>query len=497
MQESPSYFFYQKPEYPRDCKEAIDQCSSDTLSGVYTVKPDGYAEPFEVFCDNDISTVGWTIIQRRTDDSLTFQRGWEEYKNGFGFLSGEFWIGLDKLSYFTNQAKYELRVDMVLANGSSFYVKYNSFRISDEWSNYALVSTDGFRSNWSCIVSTCPHNLTQHSCTCESLCTDPITQTDCYSDCVETCVPKGCLVTGTNSYISNGDSFINVDCSQNCTCIDSQLSCNADYECSTDATCTVKNETRKCYCNEGYEGDGETCVRNTYTDCYDALQDGQTTDGVYTILPAGATTSFTVYCDMTGGGWTVFQRRTDGATDFYKTWNEYQQGFGSKDAGNDFWLGNEQIYQLTNQKGYKLRVDMVKSDGSPIYAEYTSFQIGDVSTKYRLSIGSYSGDAGNGLYYNNGGQFSTHDEDNDGCSHHDYAEGHKGGWWYTTTWCRECYYSYTYCYYFETRSGCNNIGTVSNLNGEYNGGNGKNIWWYYSSQCNLNSAEMKIRPSSV
>lgn len=103
----------------------------------------------------------------------------------------------------------------------------------------------------------------------------------------------------------------------------------------------------------------------------------------------------------------MFQRRTDGTTDFYKTWNEYQQGFGSKDAGHDFWLGNEQIYQLTNQKGYKLRVDMVKSDGSPIYAEYTSFQIGDVSTKYQLSIGTYSGDAGRFFFYMPSGRNKT------------------------------------------------------------------------------------------
>lgn len=84
------------------------------------------------------------VIQRGINLSLTFSRNWEDYKNGFGFLSSEFWIGNDKLSYLTNQALYELRIDITPCNGSSFYVNYNSFRISDEWSKYALASVGNF-----------------------------------------------------------------------------------------------------------------------------------------------------------------------------------------------------------------------------------------------------------------------------------------------------------------------------------------------------------------
>ena len=56
-----SYFYYQKAEYGRDCKEVFDQCSASNSSGVYLIKPDGYPHPFEVYCNNSIDSGGWTV----------------------------------------------------------------------------------------------------------------------------------------------------------------------------------------------------------------------------------------------------------------------------------------------------------------------------------------------------------------------------------------------------------------------------------------------------
>ncbi|PIK41673.1 hypothetical protein BSL78_21478 [Apostichopus japonicus] len=130
-------------------------------------------------------------------------------------------------------------------------------------------------------------------------------------------------------------------------------------------------------------------------DCLDVFNAGDTTDGIYTIKPTNWNgDSFDVFCNMTdGGGWTVFQRRVDGSVDFYRNWQSYKEGFGELD--HEFWLGNDKLYDLTNQGDYQLRIDMVNKDGAPYYAKFDFFRINDESDNYRLSgLGTYSGTAG-------------------------------------------------------------------------------------------------------
>lgn len=64
---------------------------------------------------------------------------------GFGFSSQEFWIGNHKLSYLTNQKTYELRIDVTTVDGLFFYIKYNKFRIGDEYGEYRLTSVGEYK----------------------------------------------------------------------------------------------------------------------------------------------------------------------------------------------------------------------------------------------------------------------------------------------------------------------------------------------------------------
>ena len=128
-----------------------------------------------------------------------------------------------------------------------------------------------------------------------------------------------------------------------------------------------------------------------------------------------------------GGGWTVFQRRQDGSVDFYRYWTDYENGFGN--LNGEFWLGLSKINSLTKEQSNTLRVDLGDFDGNTSYAQYTTFSVGNSTTEYTLTVGGYSGPAGESLYYHNGMGFSTRDNDNDS-SGGSCAQYWNGAWWF-------------------------------------------------------------------
>ena len=106
-------------------------------SGVYTIKPDN-DDAFDVYCDQKTTAGGgWTVFQKRLDGSIDFYRGWDDYKRGFGNLSGEFWLGLDKIQRLTTEPSM-LRVDLEDWSGNTAYAKYDAFAIGDKASKYKL-----------------------------------------------------------------------------------------------------------------------------------------------------------------------------------------------------------------------------------------------------------------------------------------------------------------------------------------------------------------------
>ncbi len=98
-----------------------------TGNGIYRVQPAG-STAFDVSCDMTTDGGGWTVFQRRQDGSVNFYLGHTAYVAGFGTLSGEHWLGLEKLRLLTVGGK-ELRVEVRRKTGATAYAKYQSFSV--------------------------------------------------------------------------------------------------------------------------------------------------------------------------------------------------------------------------------------------------------------------------------------------------------------------------------------------------------------------------------
>ncbi|XP_043355025.1 tenascin isoform X9 [Dermochelys coriacea] len=208
-------------------------------------------------------------------------------------------------------------------------------------------------------------------------------------------------------------------------------------------------------------------------DCSQALLNGESTSGLYTIYMNGnKSQSVEVYCDMIsdGGGWIVFLRRHNGKEDFYRNWRTYAAGFG--DPKDEFWIGLETLHKITSQGQYELRVDL-RDKGETAYALYDRFSVGDSKTRYRLKVDGYNGTAGDSMTYHSGRSFSTFDKDNDAAITN-CALSYKGAFWYKN---------------------CHRV----NLMGRYgDNSHSQGVNWFHwkGHEYSIQFAEMKLRPIS-
>ncbi|XP_025858612.2 tenascin isoform X5 [Vulpes vulpes] len=208
-------------------------------------------------------------------------------------------------------------------------------------------------------------------------------------------------------------------------------------------------------------------------DCSQAMLNGDTTSGLYTIyLNGDKAQALEVYCDMTsdGGGWIVFLRRKNGREDFYRNWKAYAAGFG--DRREEFWLGLDNLHKITAQGQYELRVDL-RDHGKTAYAVYDRFSVGDAKTRYKLKVEGYSGTAGDSMAYHNGRSFSTFDKDTDSAITN-CALSYKGAFWYKN---------------------CHRVNLMGRY-GDNNHSQGVNWFHWKGHEYSIQFAEMKLRPSN-
>ncbi|XP_030624900.1 angiopoietin-related protein 2a [Chanos chanos] len=135
--DTPSQSTTDKPSGPfKDCLQALED--GHTSSGMYLLKPQNANRLMQVWCDQRHDPGGWTVIQRRQDGSVNFFRNWETYKQGFGNIDGEYWLGLENIYWLTNQGNYKLLVTLEDWSGRKTFAEYASFRIESEADFYKL-----------------------------------------------------------------------------------------------------------------------------------------------------------------------------------------------------------------------------------------------------------------------------------------------------------------------------------------------------------------------
>ncbi|XP_051858607.1 ficolin-2-like [Drosophila albomicans] len=93
---------------------------------------------FHVLCDSQLAGPGWIVIQQRVGGKESFNRDWATYRKGFGSFESDFFLGLEKLHRITSLQRFELYIHLVAQNESTYNIRYDDFKISDEDNGYAL-----------------------------------------------------------------------------------------------------------------------------------------------------------------------------------------------------------------------------------------------------------------------------------------------------------------------------------------------------------------------
>ncbi|XP_055765016.1 fibrinogen gamma chain-like [Salvelinus fontinalis] len=131
-----------KPLTGKDCQDIANKGAK--TSGLYYVKPLKAKEQFLVYCEIDSFGRGFTVLQRRRNGNVDFNKDWIQYKEGFGYLSPddttEFWLGNEKMHLLSTQATipYVLRIVLTDWLGNKKHADYAAFKVGPEVDMYRL-----------------------------------------------------------------------------------------------------------------------------------------------------------------------------------------------------------------------------------------------------------------------------------------------------------------------------------------------------------------------
>ncbi|CAN9508125.1 unnamed protein product [Ophioblennius macclurei] len=133
----------QRLEHPVDALPLATDCTDlknrnpELLSGEYEIHPAASKVSFKVYCEMRPDG-GWTVIQKRTGSAVSFNKKWNSYENGFGQITGDHWLGLNKIYLLTKSKKTTLRVGLWDHKGKTAYAEYANFYLRNKHTSYRL-----------------------------------------------------------------------------------------------------------------------------------------------------------------------------------------------------------------------------------------------------------------------------------------------------------------------------------------------------------------------
>ena len=95
------------PWRPANCYE-IHKKKPELPDGIYGIYlfDDEPTKVTHALCE--MSKGGWTVIFNKVDPNTTFDKLWNEYRDGFGEIDGDYWLGLNPMSLLTQRTKMEV-----------------------------------------------------------------------------------------------------------------------------------------------------------------------------------------------------------------------------------------------------------------------------------------------------------------------------------------------------------------------------------------------------
>ncbi|XP_055941610.1 techylectin-5A-like [Argiope bruennichi] len=134
-----------KEEKYINCSEIL--ANGCKKSGVYTIWPKDFPaeKSLKVYCDMETEGGGWTVIQRRGKYPVQqdFNLDWESYRNGFGNLTQEFWLGNENIRLLCLKG-CKIRFDLQYEGGTVYFAVYQNFKLA---TNNYRIDISGYSGN--------------------------------------------------------------------------------------------------------------------------------------------------------------------------------------------------------------------------------------------------------------------------------------------------------------------------------------------------------------